>query len=63
MRHITVVLCPEKNTQKDDEHLFRWVQNARRLRDILAQRANAREMDARLWRKLRYEFAKLKAKR
>ena len=47
---------------KEDNAFIRWVHKARRLRSTSALRASADKADVRLERKLRYDFAKLRAK-
>ena len=62
-RPIPVVLYPGESEVENDNIFTRWPYRARRLPSMNALRASASKADVRLERKLRYEFAKLKAKR
>ena len=61
-RTIPVVLYPGNSEAENDNTFTRWSYRARRLPSMNALRASASKADVRLERKLRYEFAKLKAK-
>ena len=60
-RTVPVVLYPGESGAEDDSTLTRWAHRARRLPSMSALRSSASKADVRLERKLRYEFAKLKA--
>ena len=57
-----VVLYPDESEAEDDSTFTRWAHRARRLPSMIALRCSASKADVRLERKLRYEFAKLRAK-
>ena len=61
-RTILVFLYPGEIEAEDDSMFTRWSHRARRLPSMSALRSSASMADVRLERKLRYEFAKLKAK-
>ena len=61
-RTIPVILYPGESEANDDSTFTRWAHRARRLPSMSALRSSASKADVRLERKLRYEFAKLKAK-
>ena len=48
--------------KSEDNKFIRWVQRARHLSSIMALQAGVSVPDVRLEHKLRYEYAKLKAK-
>ena len=59
---IPILLAPGEDECEEDNELIRWVHRARRLSSIMALRASANDADVFLERKLRFEYAKLKAK-
>ena len=62
MREIPIILFPNE-TLWENEHAFeKWVHRVRRLHNIDRLRASKDLGDVRLERKLRFDFAKLKAK-
>ena len=61
-RTIPVVFNPGESKADDDSTFTRWAHRARRLPSMNALRSSVSKADVRLERKLRYEFAKLKAK-
>ena len=62
MREIPIVLFPNE-TSRENEHAFeKWVHRVRRLHNIDRLRASKDPGDVRLERKIRFDFAKLKAK-
>ena len=62
MREIPIVLFPSE-TLRENEHAFeKWVHQVQHLHNIDRLRAAKDPGDARLERKLRFDFAKLKAK-
>ena len=54
-----IFLVPGKSEDEEDNKFIRWVQRARHLSSIMAQQAGVSVADE---HKLRYEYAKLKAK-
>ena len=62
IRGIPVLLDVGELASEEDNAFIRWVHKARRLSSINALRASADKADVRLERKLRYDFAKLRAK-
>ena len=61
-RTIPVVLYPGKSEADDDSTFNRRAHRARQFPSMSAFRSSASKTDDRLERKLRYDFAKLKAK-
>uniref|UniRef100_A0AAV1USY5 Uncharacterized protein n=1 Tax=Peronospora matthiolae TaxID=2874970 RepID=A0AAV1USY5_9STRA len=57
----TLLLAGEKVSEEDDAFV-RWVHHVRRLSKMFALRAGAHAADVRLERKLRYDYAKLRAR-
>ena len=62
IRGIPVLLYVGELASEEDNAFIRWVHKARRLSRVNALRASADKADVRLEQKLRYDFAKLKAK-
>ena len=54
--------CPQATTDEEDNDFIRWVHRTRRLSSIYALRASVSVADVRLERKLRYDYAKIKAR-
>nr|CCA27704.1 conserved hypothetical protein [Albugo laibachii Nc14] len=63
MRTIPIVLFLGETDVDEDEHFIRWVHRTHHLRDVRSLPASSDVADIRLERKLRYEFAKFRAKR
>ena len=63
LKTIPIVLFPGETPEEDESRLVIWVYSERHLRNFRALRASYSDVDVRLERKLRYEFAKLKARR
>ena len=59
---VPVVKTAEESTSDEDDSFVKWVHKTRRLANIYALRNGTDVADVRLERKLRYEFAKLRAK-
>ena len=59
---IPVLIDARELAYEEDNAFIGWVHKARRLSSINALRASADKADVRLERKLRYEFAKVRAK-
>ena len=59
---IPILLAPGEDEGEDNIEFIRWVHRARRLSSMMALRASENAVDIRLERKLRFEYAKLKAK-
>ena len=62
MKGVPILLFPGETPEEEDNAFIRWVHLARRLSSMMALRASANVEDVRLKRKLRYDYAKLKAK-
>ena len=62
MREIPIILLPEETRSENEISFAKWVHRARRLRNIWSIRESTDVADVRLERKLRFDFAKLKAK-
>ena len=62
MKGVPILLFPGETPEEEDNAFIRWVHLARRLSSMMALRASANVADVRLERKLRYDYAKLKAK-
>ncbi|GMF53519.1 unnamed protein product [Phytophthora fragariaefolia] len=63
MRTYPVVLEPGEDYTENDARFELWVEKSRRLSSMDALRASFSEVDARLERRLRFDYAKLRAKR
>ena len=59
---ISILIAQGENDCDDNKKFIRWVHRARRLSSMMALRASANAADVRLERKLRFKYAKLKAK-
>ena len=59
---VPILIAQGENDCEEDNEFIRWVHRARRLSSMMALRASANAADVRLERKLRFEYAKLKAK-
>uniref|UniRef100_A0AAV1UXX0 Uncharacterized protein n=1 Tax=Peronospora matthiolae TaxID=2874970 RepID=A0AAV1UXX0_9STRA len=62
MKGIPILLLAGETASEEDDAFVHWVHYVRRLSNIFALRANAHAADVRLERKLRYDYAKLKAR-
>ncbi|GMF51803.1 unnamed protein product [Phytophthora fragariaefolia] len=62
MRTYPVVLQPGEDSTEYDSRFELWVEKSRRLSSMEALRASFSEVDARLERRLRFDYAKLRAK-
>ena len=62
IKGVPVVKTAEESNSDEDCSFIKWVHKTRRLSNIYALRNSANVADVRLERKLRYEFAKLRAK-
>ncbi|GMF54597.1 unnamed protein product [Phytophthora fragariaefolia] len=63
MRTYPVVLQPGEDSTEYDSRFELWVEKSRRLSSMEALRASFSEVDARLERRLRFDYTKLRAKR
>ncbi|GMF57393.1 unnamed protein product [Phytophthora fragariaefolia] len=63
MRTYPVVLQPREDSTEYESRFELWVEKSRRLSSMEALRASFSEVDARLERRLRFDYAKLRAKR
>ncbi|GMF45640.1 unnamed protein product [Phytophthora fragariaefolia] len=63
MRTYPVVLQPAEDSTEYDSRFELWVEKARRLSSMEDLRASCSEVDARLERRLRFDYAKLRVKR
>ena len=61
-RIIPIVLSPRETVDEEDAHFTNWVHKARRRSNLYEIRKSADPANVRLERKLRFDFAKLKAK-
>ena len=62
MKGIPILLFAGESPEEEDSTFVRWVHRKRHLSSMLALRASANVADVRLERKLRYDYAKLKAR-
>ena len=62
LKEVPIVLHPGEDIEEDDRMFIRWAHRARRLSSMNALRASAAVVNVRLERKLRFDFAKLKAR-
>ena len=62
LKEVPIVLHPGEDIEEDDRMFIRWAHRARRLSSMDALRASAAVVNVRLERKLRFDFAKLKAR-
>jgi hypothetical protein len=63
MRMYPVVLIPGETAQANDVQFSNWFGRARQLPSLVALRASFFEVDVRLERRLRFEYAEVKTKR
>ena len=62
LKGIPILLFANETESEEDNDFIHWVHRVRRLSSMWALRASASAADVRLERKLRYEYAKLKAR-
>ena len=62
IKGIPILLFPGETQDEEDSAFVRWVHRVRRLSSMYSLRASADLADVRLERKLRYDYAKLKAR-
>ena len=62
IKGVPILLALGENECEEDNEFIRWVHRARHLSSMIALWSSASAADVRLERKLRYEYAKLKAK-
>uniref|UniRef100_A0AAV1UAX4 Uncharacterized protein n=1 Tax=Peronospora matthiolae TaxID=2874970 RepID=A0AAV1UAX4_9STRA len=62
IRGIPIIMSEDGDETAEDDMFIRWVHGVRRLSSMHALRESASVADVRLERKLRYDFAKLKAR-
>uniref|UniRef100_A0AAV1UPU8 Uncharacterized protein n=1 Tax=Peronospora matthiolae TaxID=2874970 RepID=A0AAV1UPU8_9STRA len=62
MKGIPILLLAGETASEEDDAFVSWVHYVRRLSNIFALRASAHAADVRLERKIRYDYAKLKAR-
>ena len=62
IKGVPILLFTGETTEEEDNDFIRWVHLTRRLSSRYALRASVSVADVRLERKLRYDYAKLKAR-
>ena len=62
IKGVPIILSEGETADEEDDAFSRWVHRTRLLGSMYALRANANVADVRLERKLRYDYAKLKAR-
>ena len=62
MKGVPILLFAGEDEMEEDNAFVRWVHRTRRLSSMYALRASASAAGVRLERKLRYDYAKLKAR-
>ena len=62
IKGVPILLSAGETKEEEDNEFIRWMHRIRRLSSMYAMRASVSVADVRLKRKLRYDYAKLKAR-